>query len=80
LLFEWVNSCRYVADGYIVGLADHCLPVTASTFPQLAHRGFGVAGRPQMLDRDWDGFKLQGGGEPWSNKHLPLCEVGRGTS
>lgn len=62
-------------DGYIVGLADHCLPVTASTFPQLAHRGFGVGGRPQMLDRDWDGFTLQGGGEAWSNKHLPLCEA-----
>lgn len=62
-------------DGYILGLADHCLPVTASTFPQLAHRGFGVRGRPQMLDRDWDGFTLQGGGQPWSNKHLPLCEA-----
>ena len=22
-----------------------------------------------------DRFKLQGGGEQWSNKHLPLCEA-----
>ena len=62
-------------DAWIVGAADQTLPVTPSTFTQLAHRGFGVNGRPQMMHRDRFGFEFQGGGEGWSNKHLPVCEA-----
>jgi hypothetical protein len=60
-------------DAYILGLTDHNIQVTASTFDMVAQRGFGHGGVPQNLEDN--GFSLQGAYKPWSNKHLPICEA-----
>ena len=60
-------------DAYILGLTDHNIQVTASTFDMVAQRGFGHGGVPQNLEDN--GFSLQGAFKPWSNKHLPICEA-----
>ena len=60
-------------DAYILGLTDHNIQATASTFDMVAQRGFGHGGVPQNLENN--GFTLQGVGKPWSNKHLPICEA-----
>ena len=60
-------------DAYILGLTDHNIQVTASTFDMVAQRGFGHGGVPQNLEDN--GFSLQGAYKPRSNKHLPICEA-----
>ena len=60
-------------DAYILGLTDHIVQVTASTFDMVAQRGFGHGGVPQNLEDN--GFTLQGAFKQWSNKHLPICEA-----
>ena len=60
-------------DAWILGAADQTLPATTSTFSWMAHRGFGLRGRPQMMDDEREGYPLAR--EAFTAKHLPLCEA-----
>lgn len=43
------SELHTMVDLYILGLADHVLPVTRSSFQRFADRGFGTPDRPQFL-------------------------------